>query len=246
MTQQVTKSGIPVQEDWMGQIPIVGLKIVKDFDRPSQETIDTFREFFVPDVAGCVGPMYTMSHTIRPAYLPINKMVGPATTVKVQPGDNALVKRAFYMAQPGDVIVIDARGHMEWCLGGSDMILVAKSRGVAGVVVDGAYRDISVVQEYDFPLFIKGVSPATGPKVGPGEVNTTVCCGGVIVNPGDIVVGDVEGLAVVPRDSADKVIAGVRLAHEKTLEEILQEDVGRHEAYDALFEAHNIVIVDKG
>lgn len=246
MNEQISHATpVPAKADWPGLYPVVGKKIVKDFDRPKKEIIDVFKGFFLPDVAGRVGPMYTMSYTIRPGYMPIPTMVGPACTVKVQPGDNLMVKKAIYMAKPGDVIVIDARGHMDWCLGGGEMIMVAKSRGVAGIVADGAYRDLDQIEELAFPIFLKGVSPATGPKQGPGELNTTVSCGGVVVKPGDIIMGDREGVIVIPQEYAQRVIDEVRKVPEKTMDFILNEDKGRHSYFDELLNSYGFEIVDK-
>ena len=195
----------PEGKTWDGHFPLVGLKIVKDFKRPAPELVDRFRDRFVPDIADWLGVLYCVDHDIRPAYSPMPRLIGPAFTVRVPPGDNLMVKMAIHMAKPGDVIVIDSRGHTDWCLGGAGMTVVAKSRGVAGMLIDGAYRDISQVQSIDFPMMFKGVAPATGPKKGPGMINVPVHVGGVIVHPGDIVVGDSEGTVIIPRDGAERI-----------------------------------------
>ena len=190
-----------------GRYPLVGLKIVKDFPRPPKSVVDAYADQFVPSLAGFVGALYCVDPSIRPAYSPMKRLLGTAFTVRVPPGDNLMVKKAIHMAKPGDVIVVDARGHIDWCLGGGGMIALAKQRGIAGMIVDGAYRDIQEIQSIDFPMFYKGVAPATGPKRGPGMINVPAHCGGVIVNPGDIVVGDpVEGVVVVPREAAELVL----------------------------------------
>ena len=201
----------PEGATWDGHFPLVGLKIVEDFQRPDPDLVERFRDRFVPDIADWLGVLYCVDHEIHPAYAPMPRLLGPAFTVRVPPGDNLMVKMAIHMAKPGDVIVIDARGHMDWCLGGAGMTVLAKSRGVAGMLVDGAYRDIAQVQSIQFPMMFRGVAPATGPKRGPGMINVPVHVGGVIVNPGDIVVGDTEGTVIVPRDEAitiaDKIAA---------------------------------------
>lgn len=200
----------PEGKTWDGHYPLVGLKIVKDFRRPEPEAIEQFRDRFVPDIADWLGVLYCVDHQIRPAYAAMPRLIGPAFTVKVPPGDNLMVKMAIHMAKPGDVIVIDARGHTDWCLGGAGMTVVAKSRGVAGMLIDGAYRDIAQVESIGFPMMFRGVAPATGPKRGPGLINVPVHIGGVIVHPGDIVVGDAEGTVVVPRDAADRIAAQIK------------------------------------
>jgi regulator of RNase E activity RraA len=116
------------------------------------------------------------------------------------------VKQALYLVKPGDVLVIDAQGFTEWCLGGFGMLVRSiRERGLRGLVINGAYRDVSQAREAGFPIYAKGVAPWSGPKRGPGEINVPVCCGGVIVHPGDVVVGDDDGVVVVPQDYLEAV-----------------------------------------
>lgn len=117
-------------------------------------------------------------------------------------------------------------------------MVVAKARGIAGAVIDGAYRDIGQLRSIQFPMFLKGVAPATGPKRGPGEINVPVCCGGVIVYPGDIVVGDEEGVVVVPRRHADRILGTVKPIKVKSRAEDWDWDtiVERDEVRDRYFD----------
>lgn len=200
---------VPEGKNWDGHYPIVGLKIVKEFKRPDAALVERFRGRFVPDIADWLGILYTVRGGLKPAYDSMPQLLGPAYTVRVPPGDNLMVNFAIHMAKPGDVIVIDAGGHDEWCLGGAGMAVMAKSHGVAGMLIDGAYRDIAQVEAIEFPLIYKGPAAAVGPKRGPGLINVPVHIGGVIVNPGDIVVGDAEGTVVVPRDAAAAIAAKI-------------------------------------
>lgn len=196
----------PPARDWSGKYPLISFRIRQDFPRPAAELVESFKDFFVPDVSDLVGRMYTMDGSIQSLYSPPPKLVGTALTVKCPPGDNAAVKRALTLVKPGDVLVIDAQGFTEWCLGGFGMLMrPIRERGLAGLVVNGAYRDISQAREAGFPIYAKGVAPWSGPKRGPGEINVPVCCGGVIVHPGDVVVGDEDGVAVVPQAYVEEV-----------------------------------------
>jgi 4-hydroxy-4-methyl-2-oxoglutarate aldolase len=241
----------PSSPTWDGQYPSIGKKIVKDFSRPSPELVKKFENFFVPALVDFIGVLYTMDGSLRPAYSPMPQLLGTAFTVKVPPGDNLMVKKALHMAKPGDVIVVDARGQTNWCCGGGGMTVVAKQRGVKGMVIDGAYRDIREIKEIEFPMFLKGVAPTTGPKRGPGEINVPVCCGGVVVHPGDIIVGDeVEGVVVIPKQYAE-LIAGLvegkadfKKASEWDWNGIVQRDTHRDKYFDEVLKARGFEFVD--
>jgi regulator of RNase E activity RraA len=109
------------------------------------------------------------------------------------------------MVQPGDILLIDARGDTESCGSGAGSLMPPISRGLAGVVIDGAWRDITELQAIDFPIYGKGISAFSPPKGRPGEINVPVCCGGVIVHPGDIVVCDQEGGVIIPHKYSEIV-----------------------------------------
>lgn len=246
---------MPQQPDgavYDGRYPLVGLKIVRDFLRPKPEIIEVFRDKYVPEVAGLVGALYCVNPAIRPAYEPMPRLLGTAVTVRVPPGDNLMVKVAIRLAKPGDVIVVDAGGHVNWCLGGAGMCMAAKQRGVVGMVIDGAYRDIREVQGLEFPLFCKGSAPATGPKRGPGMINVPVHCGGVIVQPGDIVLGDpLEGIVVVPKDAVEMVaqhcqgLAKPKLSTEDwDLEKMAKNARETKEYYEAVLEYRDCQYID--
>ncbi len=234
-----------------GLYPMVGLKIVKTFQRPDPALVEAFRDRFLPDIADCVGVLFCIDQSLRPAYTPMPRLLGPAFTVRVPPGDNLMVKKALHMAQPGDVIVVDARGHLDWCLGGAGMTVVAKQRGIAGMLVDGAYRDIEQMRSIAFPMILKGVAPATGPKRGPGMINVPVHCGGVVIHPGDIIVGDVEGAVVVPRDAASLVARQVATKPLKVRAEdwdwvgAVEADRERDQYFDSVLASRNCEYVER-
>jgi 4-hydroxy-4-methyl-2-oxoglutarate aldolase len=193
-----------------GHTPVLPPRWVRNVPRLEDDVVDSFRELLVPDISDAVGPLYTMSPGMRPLYEPISRLVGHALTVKALPGDSLTVHGALTLCQPGDVLVIDWRGHVESCNGGSGMLIAPIRAGLAGVVVDGAWRDVPDLQALNFPVFGRGICAVSRPKSQLGEINVPVCCGGVVVNAGDLIVADAEGIVVVPRTEATSVREHVR------------------------------------
>lgn len=182
-----------------------------NFDRPAAEAVETIAATDVTVISELVGAMYTMDGSIRPLALPAVPVCGVAITAKCPPGDNQALIRALADAQPGDVLVADARGFSHWCLGGFLLLERAKTEyGLAGLVANGAYRDVEEIRAARFPVYATGVSPYSGPKVGPGEVNVAVSCGGVVVHPGDVLSASAEGVVVVPGWSVEVVAQACR------------------------------------
>ena len=142
-------------------------------------------------------------------------MVGRAVTVRCYPGDNLALHQGIYAANPGDVLVLDCRGYTEAGHFGDIMALACQVRGIAGVVIDGSCRDAEDIKALGLPVFVRGFNPTGTVKASLGQVNVPITCGGVRVNPGDIVLGDCDGVVVVPRESEDHVFAGARAKFEK-------------------------------
>jgi RraA family protein len=199
----------------------VGFRIFPSYNRPSKALIDSFSGIPVANIADNMNRMSCMNAKIRP----INNvpLLGPAFTVKSRPGDNLLLHKALDLAQPGDIVVVDVQGDLTNSVMGELMTLWAKKRGIGGFIIDGAIRDVGALKKMDMPIYAAGVTPAGPYKDGPGEINVPVSCGGVIVHPGDILVGDEDGIVVIsPRDAEDlleKSKAKSRMEH-KTMEEI--------------------------
>jgi len=193
-----------------GHTPVLPPRWVRNVPRLEDDVVEAFRSFLVPDISDAVGPLYTMSPGMRPLYEPIARLAGRALTVKAPPGDSLTVHGAITLCQPGDVLVIDGRGHVESCSGGAGMLIPPIRAGLAGVVVDGAWRDIPDLQALSFPIFGRGTCPVSRPKGQLGEINVPICCGGVVVNAGDLIVADAEGIVVVPRTAATTVLEHVR------------------------------------
>jgi 4-hydroxy-4-methyl-2-oxoglutarate aldolase len=151
---------------------------------------------------------------IRPLWPGMPRVAGPAYTVRCVPGDNLMVHAAIYRAAPGDVIVVEA-GDVDYAVAGGNVCAVAQRRGVAGFVVDGVVRDVAEARERGFPVLCRGVIPIPGAKDTLGGLQGPVRVGGVEVHPGDIVVGDEEGVVVVPAARAAAVLAAARARADK-------------------------------
>jgi len=131
----------------------------------------------------------------------------------VYPGDNLMVHKSLDVAEPGDVVIVDAGGSTLTAVLGDLVCTKAKHRGIQGFVVDGLIRDLPNIQALDFPVFGRGTTPIGPLHRGPGEINYSICCGNVVVNPGDIIVGDAMGVVIVPQTIAADLLSRLR-SHE--------------------------------
>ncbi len=198
-------------------------------ERPTRQVIEGFRQLSPTAIADFLDLESVMRHSIRPLWPDMPRIAGPAFTVRTARHDNLMLHAAIYRAEPGDVIVVEA-GDDEMAVAGGNVCAVAQRRGVAGFVVDGVVRDVAEARANGFPLFARGISPIPGGKDGPGEINGAITCAGVRVNPGDVVVGDGEGIVVVPRLRADELLAqaGAKAANDAA--ESLDEWERKHRA----------------
>ncbi|ALL70345.1 putative siderophore biosynthesis protein, related to 2-demethylmenaquinone methyltransferase (plasmid) [Paraburkholderia caribensis MBA4] len=144
------------------------------------------------------------------AYHRPHAMAGTAVTVRTRGGDNLAIHRAFDFCRPGDVLVIDGGGELNQALMGDIMASYAESLGVQGLVIDGAIRDVGALRQREFPVYARGVTHRGPYKNGPGEINVPVTVGRMVVNPGDIIVGDEDGLLAIAPADVESVIEGAR------------------------------------
>ena len=158
---------------------------------------------------------------LRPYHKINGQMVGRALTVRVAAGDNLFIHKALDVLKPGEVIVVDAEGATNRAVIGEIIATIAETRGAAGFVIDGAIRDLSTISASEFPCFARDVIHRGPYKNGPGAINVPVTVGGQLVNPGDIVVGDEDGVVSFPIEIAEDLLAAVR-AHEAKEVEILR------------------------
>ena len=166
---------------------------------------------------------------IRPLWPGMARIAGPAYPVRCAPGDNLMLHAAIYRAPAGSVIVVQA-GDLEYAVAGGNVCAVAQRRGIAGFVVDGLIRDVAEARANSFPVYARGVVPFPGGKEVAIPLNTPVVCGGVSVAPGDIVVADEEGIAVIPYAQAEAVLARAQAKAEKDGAETLDGWEAAHRA----------------
>ena len=195
---------------------MVGLQILKRQRQVGEQFIQAFAGIPVANVSDCMTRMTAGGPRLRPMHKS-GYLVGPALTVKCRPGDNLMIHKALTMAQPGDVIVVDAGGDLTNSLFGELMVTTAISRKVAGVVLNGAVRDSEMIGAGSFPLYAAGVTHRGPYKDGPGEINVPIAIDGMVVHAGDLVLGDADGLLCVPYDDCERVLAASRekVAQEK-------------------------------
>jgi RraA family protein len=188
--------------------PGPGFRIETQVERPNPETVAGLGKFETPAVSDLMNRLYTMAPTIHNLTDDHLGVLGPACTVKVYPGDNLMVHKALDIAQPGDVVVVDTSGSTMTAVLGDLISTKARHRGIAGFVIDGLVRDIGGIRQLgDFPVFARGVTPIGPLHRGPGEINCPIAAGGVVVHSGDVIMGDLNGIVVVPRQIADDLLA---------------------------------------
>jgi RraA family protein len=182
--------------------------------RAPKELVELFRDVPSPNVSDNMSRINGVCAEIRPMH-GLTQLLGSAFTVKTRPGDNLMVHGALDMLRPGDALVIDAGGDTTNAILGEIIMHIAIKNGATGIVVDGAIRDAAAFSEAGFPCFARGASHRGPYKDGPGEINVPVTVGGAIVNPGDVVVGDADGVVVVPLDDAEYVAGEAKKVVEK-------------------------------
>ncbi|MGX5717539.1 RraA family protein [Arthrobacter sp. MAHUQ-56] len=171
----------------------------------SLAAVPDFQKFPVANVGDALDRLNLMDTGIRTQWTG-GVCVGPALTVLTREGDNLAIHRALDDAQPGDVLVINALGGTTRAVFGDLLAEVCLAVGIAGVIIDGLTRDRATIEALGLPLWSRGVSPAGPAKFGPGAVSTPIACGGVVVRPGDLVVADDDGVAVVPAERTDEIL----------------------------------------
>ena len=171
-------------------------------------------------------------------------LCGPAVTVRVRPGDNLMIHKALMMVQPGDVLVIDGGGDVSQALVGGLMRTTCVARQLAGLVIDGAIRDLCEWAEDGMPVFARGHTHRGPSKDGPGEINVPVSCAGLAVLPGDLIVGDADGVIAVPAAEAADVLrrSQAHLAKEAAIRETNRTGTADPERFDAVLRAKGLPV----
>ena len=227
--------------------PGPGFRIRTEIDRPDPESVAGFADFDTPDISDLMNRLYTMSPAIRTMTAENLRILGPACTVKTFPGDNLMVHKSLDLAQPGDVVVVDASSSTLTAVLGDLVSAKARHRGIAGFVVDGTIRDLPAIRALgDFPVFARGVTPIGPLHRGPGEVNFPISAGGIVVQPGDLIVGDLNGVVVVPRSIVDELLERLRSRAAGEAEYVAAVACGEFSNawVDKLLEDNNVAVDD--
>ena len=186
-----------------------GFQICALARRVDSQIVEAFRALPVANVSDCMSRMTAGGASLRP-YHAKGVLAGPAFTVKTRPGDNLMIHKALHMAKPGDVIVVDAGGDVTNALIGELMVATAVKNGIAGFVMNGAIRDVDAIGAGSFPVYAAGVTHRGPYKDGPGSINVPISLNGMVINPGDLILGDADGLLCVPIDEAQALLEATR------------------------------------
>lgn len=190
-------------------------------------------------ISDCLGRI--VGSTGLRAYHGTSRMCGRALTVRVRPGDNLMIHKALELAEPDDVLVIDGAGDTSQALLGELMRATAIARRVSGIVVDGAIRDVSAFADGKLPCFARGHTHRGPSKEGPGEINVPVACAGLVVKPGDLVIGDEDGVVAADPTELANLLAQVRAYAAKEVRAMQDNLAGKTD-----FERINAILLAKG
>lgn len=185
----------------------VGFRVFTKRHLPDEKIVEGFRGIPCANVADVMGRSCALNCRIKNYAPKAGPMCGVALTVKARPGDNLMFHKALNLATKGDVVMVANEGDVSQSLAGAIMFAYAHSKGVEGIVVDGPIRDVVEGAELGINLYATGSTPGGPYKEGPGEINVPISVGNVAVNPGDIILGDEDGVIVVPRKDAEKILA---------------------------------------
>jgi RraA family protein len=190
----------------------IGLRVLLRKRAVDKATIEAFRVIPVANVSDVMARMTAGGPGLRPMHAG-GVLAGPALTVKTRPGDNLMIHKALMIAAPGDVIVVDAGGDVTNSLFGEIMSTEAEANGVAGLVLNGAIRDADAIRKGRLPIFAAGVTHRGPYKDGPGEINVPIALDGMVIEPGDLILGDDDGVLCVPFADTATVLETARKKH---------------------------------
>lgn len=179
----------------------------------------------------CISDAMAELNNLDPSIKPLKeeyKVVGRAFTVKIPVGDNLVFLKAIKEAKPGDVLVVDAKGDTYRAIAGDFIVGLAQTLGINGIVVDGVIRDVVGVKQLNFPVFCKGTTVAASGKAGQGELNVPISCGGTAVHPGDIIVGDADGVVIIPKEHEQAILT--KAAEKVKFDELRDQKVSGNRA----------------
>ncbi len=192
---------------------MLGFRIAKRTRKAGKKEVARFKDLPVANISDVMSRMVAGGPRLRPMHAG-GVLAGPALTVKTRPGDNLMLHKALDIAEEGDVVVVDAGGDLTNALIGELMLAHAEHRGIAGIVIDGAIRDSGAIGRGSYPVYAAGVTHRGPYKDGPGEINVPIALDSMIVNPGDLIVGDEDGLVCVPYEDLETVFTAATKKHE--------------------------------
>lgn len=187
----------------------IGFRVARGHQRADEALVRAFADIPTAIISDNLGRMVAAGPSVRPVHQfrdGKGRLAGTALTVKTRPGDNLMIHKAADEAQPGDVIVVEAGGDLTNALIGELIISHARSRGVVGFVVNGATRDLDALGTDTYPVYAAGVSHRGPYKDGPGEVGLPISLDGMVIEPGDIIIGDQDGVVAIPRTAAADIL----------------------------------------
>lgn len=195
----------------------VGKRIYLQRNLPNQALMEQFKELPASNIADCMQRSCAMNPRIRLVSNPKAEVaVGPAFTVKCRAGDNLALHAALTFCREGDMLVVSNEEDNTRALIGEVMFsYLFYTKKIAGIIIDGPIRDIGAVSTWDYPIYATGTTPGGPYKEGPGEVNVPIACGGISVNPGDIIVADRDGVIVIPPKDAPEILEAAKEFHVK-------------------------------
>jgi len=197
----------------------IGFRVLPVERRVPADLVKRAAQLPVANVSDAMNRMFAGGASLRPMHRG-GVLAGPAVTVKARPGDNLMLHRALDIAEPGDVVVVDGGGDLSNALIGELMVAHAESRGLAGIVIFGAIRDAAAIRAGSFPVFAAGITHRGPYKDGPGEVNVPIAIDGMVIQPGDLILGDDDGLIAVTIDDAEAVCAKASAKHAAETEQM--------------------------
>lgn len=206
-----------------------GYRIKTEWKRAEHEDVQRAKEIAVSNISDVMSRQVGAPASLRPYHGGGAQLAGPALTVRCRPGDNLMLHKALMMVQPGDVIVVDAGGALDNAIIGELMLARAVQAHAAGVVIYGAIRDAASIATQETPVFASGVTHRGPYKDGPGEIGYPISLGNMVIAPGDLIVGDADGVIAIPAATAGEVLDR---ADKKHAAEVKQLEATLKGAYD--------------
>ncbi len=200
--------------------------VIRRYDSVTPAQIERARQYPAATVFEANRQDGMMDPRIRPVYREA-KLCGPALTVNCHVGDNLMIHKAVTVARPGDVLVVSIGNDDESGAWGEILTTAAVARGIAGLIIDGGVRDVEAVERRGFPVFARGIAVGATMKRNRGTINHPIVCGNVLVNPGDLIIADIDGIVVVARELCDEVLDASQAREEKEAVMMKELESGR-------------------